>query len=255
MTFQVAYHTDVGIRKKTNQDGLLIKTAKTPNGPVALFVLCDGMGGLSDGELASATVIRGMSDWFDSQLPDILISEEQVLNVAPLLEGQIRTLNEKILQYGEVENVKLGTTITAMLVIYSRYYIVQIGDSRAYSINSNLTRLTKDQTLVAREVEYGNITEEQAKVDPRRNILLQCVGATKDLNVVITECELEKDTVFLLCTDGFYHEITREELYSAMLPSGLQNEAQMKDRLIKLVELVKSRNETDNISVIAAKVI
>ncbi|MGJ7922734.1 PP2C family protein-serine/threonine phosphatase [Neobacillus sp. LXY-4] len=255
MAFQIAYHTDVGIRKKTNQDGLLIKTAKTPNGMVGLFALCDGMGGLSHGELASATVIRGLSNWFDSELPDILASEEGAKNISIQLEQQIKQLNEKIVQYGEAQNVKLGTTITAMLVIFSTYYIVQIGDSRAYSIDSELKQLTKDQTLVARELEYGNITEAQAKIDPRRNILLQCVGATRELNVVITEGKLAPDTVYLLCTDGFYHEITEQELYAAMNPEQLQTETFMKKRVIELVDLVKNRNETDNISVITAKVV
>lgn len=116
MAFQIAYHTDAGIRKKTNQDGLLIKTAKTPEGMVGLFVVCDGMGGLSHGELASATVIRGLSDWFDRDLPEILQSESLDRTIEVGLEAHIHSLNEKILQYGETARIKLGTTVTALLI-------------------------------------------------------------------------------------------------------------------------------------------
>jgi PPM family protein phosphatase len=255
MAFQVAYHTDVGIRKKTNQDGLLLKTAKTPEGEVGLFVVCDGMGGLSHGELASATVIRGLAEWFDNELPDLLesgITEEEI----PLqLEERVHDLNKKILQYGEASNIKLGTTITALFILYKQFYILQIGDSRAYSIHEHVSKLTEDQTLVQRELQRGNITADQARIDPRRNVLLQCVGATKEINVAITSGEVKPGTMFMLCTDGFYHEINDDEMLANLHPGTLSDENRMKAKIIELVQLVKERQETDNISVLLTKVI
>lgn len=253
MPFQLACHTDIGIKKKTNQDGLLLKTARTPDGQLGLFVVCDGMGGLSHGELASATVIRGMSDWFDEQLPGLLAQKKE-RNIVSGLKSCISGLNDKILQFGEANKIKLGTTITALLVVYSRYYIVQIGDSRVYSINRQLKQLTRDQTLVARELERGNLTEEQAKIDPRRNILLQCIGATRELDISISEGRIEEGTLYMLCTDGFYHEILEEELLGSLNPDTFCDEKQMEDKVIELVELVKQRKESDNISVVVAKV-
>jgi PPM family protein phosphatase len=255
MAFQVAYHTDIGIKKKTNQDGLLLKTAKTPQGEVGLFVICDGMGGLSHGELASGTVIRGMSDWFDNNLPELLESDMMEKEIPIMLEKRVRELNAKILGYGEASNIKLGTTITALFILYSQYFIIQIGDSRAYSINDELLKLTEDQTLVERELRRGNITAEQARIDPRRNVLLQCVGATKDINVVITSGEVKTGTMYMLCTDGFYHEINDNEMLTNLNPQNFNGEARMKDKIVELVELAKERQETDNISVLLAKVI
>jgi PPM family protein phosphatase len=255
MAFQVAYHTDIGIKKKTNQDGLLLKTAKTPRGEVGLFVICDGMGGLSHGELASATVIRGMSDWFDNNLPELLESDMMEKEIPVMLEKRVRELNAKIIGYGEASNIKLGTTITALFILYSQYFIIQIGDSRAYSINDQLLKLTEDQTLVERELQRGNITAEQARIDPRRNVLLQCVGATKDINVVITSGEVKQGTMYMLCTDGFYHEINDSEMLTNLNPQKLNGEARMKDKIVELVELAKERQETDNISVLLTKVI
>jgi PPM family protein phosphatase len=255
MAFQVAYHTDIGIKKKTNQDGLLLKTAKTPHGEVGLFVICDGMGGLSHGELASATVIRGMSDWFDHDLPELLESAMMEKEIPVMLEKRVRELNAKILEYGEASHIKLGTTITALFILYSQYFIIQIGDSRAYSIDDQLLKLTEDQTLVERELQRGNISAEQARIDPRRNVLLQCVGATKDINVVITSGEVKQGTMYMLCTDGFYHEINDNEMLTNLNPLNFTEGAKMKDKIVELVELAKERQETDNISVLLTKVI
>ena len=252
--FQIAYHTDMGIKKQYNQDALLMKTAVTPDGEVGLFAVCDGMGGLSHGELASATVIRGLSAWFEEVLPGLL-QEKRERQVVKELESCIRALNEKILHYGQELKIKLGTTVTAMLFLYSRYYIVQIGDSRIYSIGSEVRQLTKDQTLVALEIERGNLTKEQARKDPRRNILLQCIGASSKIDVAITEGMIEKDAVYMLCTDGFYHEIFDHELVECLQPERLTNEEQMKNSIVGLVELVKMRKEQDNISVVTARVL
>ena len=72
MNFIVSYNTDKGIRKLTNQDALLMKVSNTPNGRVGLFVVCDGMGGLEQGELASATVIRGLDKWYEEEFEGLL---------------------------------------------------------------------------------------------------------------------------------------------------------------------------------------
>lgn len=255
MAFLTAHHTDVGIKKKTNQDALLLKTAKTPKGPVGLFIVCDGMGGLSHGELASATLIRGMAEWFDAEMPRLSHSEHIEEEIYSEVENCIKQLNEKILHYGDTSKVKLGTTMTALLILHDKYYIAQIGDSRAYSISNSVNQLTKDQTLVAREVARGNLTDEQAKIDPRRNVLLQCVGATKEIEVDFSTGDVQANTIFMLCSDGFYHQIKEEELALNLKPEAIENNQQLKGKVIQLVELVKARKEVDNISVVAAKVL
>ncbi|MFE7060693.1 PP2C family protein-serine/threonine phosphatase [Sutcliffiella sp. NPDC057660] len=251
MAFLTAYHTDKGIKKQTNQDALLLKSASTPKGQVGLFIICDGMGGLTQGELASATVVGHLSKWFDHELPGLLEQETPETELTARLERAIGEINQKILTYGEGSNVQLGTTLTALLVVYSSYILVQIGDSRAYRLHADtITRLTKDQTLVQREFEKGNITEDQARVDPRRNVLLQCVGATKELKPVISTGAVESGSGFLLCSDGFYHEMTDGEIVASLNPEIITSEDAMQNTVKDLVEKVKTRKEKDNISVI-----
>lgn len=257
MSFLTAYHTDVGIRKQTNQDALLLKSARTPKGQVGLFVVCDGMGGLSHGELASATVVRGLSEWFENRLPELLTSEATNLDesIQNELEAYVKETNEKIISYGKNSRITLGTTLTAFLTVHSTYYIAHVGDSRAYRVKDGISQLTQDQTLVARELERGKITAEQARVDKRRNVLLQCVGASEQLEVAFSKGELETGAVYMICSDGFYHEISEAELANKLHPANFQNEAQMKDRAVEVVNLLKERQESDNISVLLVKVV
>ncbi|ADU31810.1 protein serine/threonine phosphatase [Evansella cellulosilytica DSM 2522] len=254
MPFLTAYHTDKGIVKNTNQDALLIKTANSSKGKVGLFVVCDGMGGLSHGELASGTVIKGMNQWFDEKLPSIILSDDfSEAYINETLQSLLQQLNEKIMGYGEDNHIRLGTTVTALLMIDDQFYTVQVGDSRLYVIDGELKLLTKDQTLIAKEIERGNITVEQAKNDPRKNVLLQCVGATKGLEVVIDKGQIEKGEMYILCSDGFHHRLSDEELFSELNPEQFTDEEQMKDRALSLVHLVKERQETDNISILLVK--
>jgi PPM family protein phosphatase len=257
MAFLTAYSTDVGIRKQTNQDALLLKTAKTPKGLVGLFVICDGMGGLSHGELASATVIRGLSDWFENRLPELIDLEMADLDsiIPKELEAFVKEANEKIRTFAADSKVTMGTTLTVLLTIDTTYYIAHVGDSRVYYIHNGLTKLTKDQTLAMREFERGNITAEQAKVDKRRNVLLQCVGATEELEIAFSKGELETGAVYMLCSDGFYHEVSENELLTKLHPANFQNATQMKERAVELINLVKERKEPDNISVLLVKVV
>ncbi|KAA0549170.1 serine/threonine-protein phosphatase [Bacillus sp. BGMRC 2118] len=254
MSFLVAYHTDLGNRKKTNQDALLMKSVRTRKGRIGLFVVCDGMGGLSDGELASATVIRSLARWFEENVQTTVENEkeEELYNQ---LEQTLHEVNGKIDMYGTSLNKKLGTTVTALLVVYSTYYIFQVGDSRAYNITrDSLTKVTEDQTLVAREVKRGNLTEEQAKLDPRKNVLLQCIGASKEIEVVVTKGECKDASLFLLCTDGFYRKLHEEEMIHHLNPEQLNSTKAMEEKAKELVEMVKQRNEQDNITVLLTKV-
>ena len=136
MNFIVSYNTDKGIRKLTNQDALLMKVNNTTNGRVGLFVVCDGMGGLEQGELASATVIRGLDKWYEEEFEGLLkIGAEEARKS---LVEKIYELNSLLLNYSLKNNLKLGTTLTAMLVIYDNVTIFQVGDSRVYKFKDNI---------------------------------------------------------------------------------------------------------------------
>ncbi|MDR0499682.1 MAG: serine/threonine-protein phosphatase [Coriobacteriales bacterium] len=258
MGFLFAQQTDIGIKKSINQDSLYVAEANTPAGAVLLAVVCDGMGGLSKGELASAEVCRAFSRWFKEELPNLLSSSNQSapINIAGIessLANLLKNCNDAILDYSVRHHLTVGTTALALLLTTTSYYIVNIGDSRVYQIDTALYQLTKDQSVVQQEVDLGILSQEQAEMDSRRNILLQCMGAKPTIEPQFIYGTYLPDTVFLLCTDGFRHVITPKELYESLCPQKMLSEAQMHDNLKALVELNKSRNETDNITAIAIR--
>jgi serine/threonine protein phosphatase PrpC len=253
--FISAYHTDVGIKKKTNQDSLFLAEAQTVQGNVLLAVICDGMGGLSEGEVVSATVVKAFQDWFRGALPGILQTGITPDGVCASWRSLIANLNAKVLDYSALNHISLGTTVVALLLAEDWYLITNIGDSRVYYLFDALLQLTKDQTVVQREVELGLLTPEQAELDSRRNVLLQCVGASVSVEPEFIRGPLVPGSLFVLCSDGFRHHIKPDELWETLNPRTLGAERQIHNNIVYLTDMNKYRREEDNISVIAVKVV
>lgn len=253
MRFMATADTDIGISKSTNQDSLLIKHASSELGEVLLAVVCDGMGGLAKGEVASAAVIRRFAKWFREELPlELTNMDLQVIGAKWSL--LLKELNVEILEYSERhQGIRMGTTFSGILFVGNQYVIAHVGDSRVYHIGTALTQLTTDQTFVAREVSRGTLTPEQAKTDKRRNVLLQCVGASKSVEPQVI-CGEAKKGAYMLCSDGFRHEITEGEMYPSLNPAKLRDKDTMHHQIKGLIARCKERGEKDNISAILIKV-
>ncbi len=249
MNYIVTGNTDVGLTKSTNQDSLMIKVVNTKQGRMAFAVLCDGMGGLDKGEVASASVIRAFDAWAKTELPLMCESPFEDYEVRSQWERIISEQNEKIKAYGAGLGIKLGTTVTAILLTQTRYYVINVGDSRAYELHGGIKQITNDQTFVAREVALGNMTEEQARTDERRSVLLQCVGASEEVYPDMFFGDAQPNAVYMLCCDGFRHEISPDEIYAAFQPDRMLDEYKMNQASLELIELNKQRQERDNITV------
>lgn len=249
MEFFIAAKSDIGISRKTNQDSLSIKIANSELGKIAFAVLCDGMGGLSKGEVASASVVNAFSNWFANVFPNLnpYAIDDQIIKQQ--WEKIVIEQNNKIMQYGRSNKINLGTTATVLLIVQNRFYCLNVGDSRAYVISDKIRQITEDQTVVAQEVKYGKLTAEQAKSDPRKNVLLQCIGSSQTVNADMFFGEVTSDMVFLLCSDGFRHEISSEEIFSSFNPQKLKSVSIANENITNLIELNKQRMEKDNISV------
>lgn len=263
MNFIATAVTDVGTRKEINQDSACIRIAETnKHGQIVMAAVCDGMGGHESGELASATVIRALSSWFENVLPE-LIDNDKENEIPQLLENLAREQNKLIDQYAKKKTAELGlekaltigTTLTVMLIIDGGYSIVHVGDSRVYQITDSVEQLTEDQTYISREIKAGRMTPEEAAVHPWRNKLLQCVGASKALKPQLSTGKAVSGAVYLLCSDGFRHVISDEEMQAAFNSSALKTKKVMKETCEEYIDLVKSRNEKDNITVVLVKCI
>lgn len=248
-SFQVAYHTDIGIKKKTNQDSILVKAVAKNEKEVLLAVLCDGMGGMDKGEVASASMVRDFSEW----LTDTYIKQDK-WNLEVIKEQWIELMegcNRRLIQYGQEGGIQLGTTVTVLLVNSEGDYLIgHIGDTRVYHVADRIKQLTEDHTFVAREIKRGNMTPEQAKTDHRRNVLLQCVGVNSAIEPQFVEGTIKNGEAFLLCSDGLRHQCADSELLAYLPPVRFRTQDEIKKALVEVVELNKQRRETDNISAI-----
>ena len=253
MNYFIAADTDIGIKENTNQDALSVKQLRTNTGNMVFAVLCDGMGGLAKGELASTEVIRSFNKWLANDFSGECRTQEDFELIKNQWIQVINNENKKIGLYGRQYSINLGTTVVALLLTDNGYIAMNVGDSRAYEIGTDSIQITKDQSVVAQEIEMGKLTEEQALKDSRRNVLLQCVGASDTVIPAFYRGETKQNHVYILCSDGFVHEISNKEICTLLSPQSAVDKNTMARNIRSLIELNKSRLEQDNISVVAIK--
>ncbi len=251
MDIITSYYTDSGRVKQVNQDSFLLKVANSNKGRVVFAMICDGMGGLVSGELASKEAVRMFNNWFTERFAACMM-KEQVTEEFVRVEWNelIRYMNHAMRRFAEEKGIKLGTTLTALLMFQRNYYICHIGDSRIYRIGRNIHQLTQDHTLVEWEMRMGMLSEREMENDPRRNVLLQCMGGTERLEPQFECGVLKGKETFILCTDGLVHYVSKQELLQYFRPKKLKNKAQVASACKKVSELAMQRGETDNVTVL-----
>ena len=253
--FLSAAVSDQGRRRK-NEDAYLICHGNVKGRQVLLAGVFDGMGGLSDGEVASSLVRAKAEAFFkDGLLGAIKRGKAKKEGSDRLLkEGLmtvIRQANEELGRYGKKEKIRCGTTAT-MVVLYDKgYCVAHVGDTRAYRYQrsrKDFVRLTKDQTLVQRMVEDGEISEEEAESHVKSHILLQAVGCCKTVAPEVFCGTYREGDVFLLCSDGLRHRNTDEDMASAIRSLGTISENSLEEAGKSLVKRALAKGETDNIT-------
>ncbi len=253
MEFIAMASSEAGRVKKTNQDSYFLEISTGAGGRLAFAVVCDGMGGLQKGEVASASVVQAFRSWAQERLP--LLAEHGISDQLIRRDWTdiVLRYNEKLKLYGREHQIRMGTTLTAILLTASRYYVMNIGDTRAYEITERLHQITEDHTVIARELRLGNLTEEEARNDPRRAVLLQCIGASEEVFPDMFFGETRQNAVYLLCSDGFRHEISDSEIHENLRAERCISLESMKERLDTLIAVNMSRMESDNITAVAIR--
>ncbi|QSX04834.1 serine/threonine-protein phosphatase [Sedimentibacter sp. zth1] len=242
MDFIISFNSDKGTVKSTNEDSLCIKQINIDDKHIVLCVICDGMGGLECGEKASKIAVEIFSKWFDDNLDFIknAFTDNQIINELRCL---INRINKCIYTYGQENNVKLGTTLSSILIKDNKYYLSHIGDSRVYKISDKILQLTVDHNLAASNINNSKNIKKYS------NILLQCLGQTKEIEPMFLVGQNKLHDVFLLCTDGLIHKFSDYNLYKVFNYKRLKNESEIQKQIMKSINLVKKRKENDNITV------
>ena len=257
MIFKVAYHSNIGSTKKVNQDAVGFKEIEIGGSRYAMLVVCDGMGGLSDGEIASATVVRNLLDWFECVFPSIDKNFEYAI-LQRELEDEINKCNSALHKYGVGIGIQLGTTVSTLLVKDNGLFLIaNVGDSRVYRSNrEGLIQITEDQTYIEREIRSNRMTLEEARQSKLKNVLTQCVGVNESVEILFYRGKANSGEFFLACSDGFRHFMSEVDFYNSLYSVFDDNdENKWNEILEKITNDNMEKGEKDNITSAVLKIL
>src|SRR5436190_17350218 len=259
---QVFGRTDVGRTREHNEDAFVIAdltrndTSLQPavrdhrvGAKGTLFMVADGMGGAAAGEIASqmATDIV-IKELRDNWLP---LEQPSTDAFARCLKAATQKANQMIHAYAtsHQEYRGMGTTATIAGLLADTLYLAQVGDSRGYLVRDGAAKqITKDQSLMQKLIEAGELTEEEAAQSERRNIILQALGPESTIKVDLTFQRLRRGDTLVLCSDGLSGQVTRDDIAQVV-----NEEKDLVQACRRLIELANEAGGPDNITVIIAR--
>ena len=250
MEIEFGARSDVGRMRQNNEDAFRVAPE------IGLFVLSDGMGGQSSGEvasrLASETVVAHCRE--ASQYPSVPLVGKHLAGISAAgnrLASSIRLANRTVHQAAQQNTMQtgMGATLVAVMLTEERANIAHVGDSRVYRFrNGNLESLTQDHSFIAEQVRQGLMTEQEANNSNLQNVLLRAVGVDADVEVEVNEELLAEDDALLLCSDGLTKELSDGQIATVL--GEIDDPQAAADRLIKLAN---DAGGSDNISVIVLR--
>jgi serine/threonine protein phosphatase PrpC len=215
----------------------------------SLMMVADGMGGAAAGEVASDLATKVVFEHLTTKWAED--DENTPQRFAYRLKEAVDLANQKIHGYAkEHPEVKgMGTTTTAVGVLGDHLYLTQVGDSRAYLVREGAAiQLTKDQSLMQRLVDAGELTEEEAERSERRNIILQALGPDPRVRVDLTHQEIRRRDSVVLCSDGLSGQVKKDEIAQVIAQT-----PDLSAACAKLIDLANQRGGPDNITVVIAR--
>ena len=232
---KVVSATNVGNYRKNNEDSYYVNESKN------LYVLADGMGGHLAGERASKMATEIIGEDFAGEREVISIDD-----AIEILSSSIRDANKKIYESSqENEDYRgMGTTLSSGLILDDVLIYSNIGDSRIYRINEDMEQITKDDSFVNYLIEIGEITEEEAKNHPKKNVLTKAMGTTSDIEVIVNTLNIKDKDVLLFCSDGLTNMVPDEEIFKIVKENSPEEARDM------LLDLALKNGGMDNITFI-----
>lgn len=236
---KISAKTDIGNFRDSNQDAYDFGTF--PSGD-SWAVVCDGMGGVSGGQVASELCVKKVSEAIKNGYRESI----SLKGAQNLLQSAVIAANSVVFDkaLSQPEYHGMGTTVVAVIVVKSVAVIAHVGDSRAYLLCSgNITQLTKDHSLVQLMIDNGKLTLEEAETHPDKNVITRAVGVVNFVDVDFDVCDINEGSTLLICTDGLSGSVSEEEIIKTV------NEYS-DSSAEKLVEMALSNGSMDNVTVV-----
>ena len=237
MSFECVSRSDVGLRRKINEDSILVRTER------GLWAVADGMGGHDAGDVASAMVAEALQ-----RLP-IVYGLEQLVDAA--IE-ELRQVNRRLIELARSGGHErtIGTTVVALAIADGHFHCFWAGDSRAYRVRDGaIRRISRDHSLVQDLVDAGMLAANEAEGHVNANVITRAVGVAEVLDVDSSTGDALSGDLFLLASDGLTRVVDDEEILAQLATKSPDDAAD------SLVEMVLARGAPDNVSLIITRVV
>ena len=237
---KIASKTDTGLVRNSNQDSYA--AGELMDG-TAWAVVCDGMGGANGGNVASANAVKIVSEYISSSYHENMNSN----SIRTLLQSAICGANVRLYDMAHtIESLEgMGTTVVAAIVANGMVHITHAGDSRAYMVRDNkLIQITKDHSIVQSMVDKGELTSEEAKSHPKRNVITRALGVTENIDFEYNETEFYEGDQILICTDGLTNYVSENDIEKVISDNNFYEYPKA------LIDLANSNGGGDNITIV-----
>lgn len=242
LMIKFGFKSDKGRVRENNQDSYFVMPEQ------GIFLVADGVGGHTHGELASRTAMTDIAAFVrENPIPpgaETELLEQYFCNLALLVNEHIYTIADEKAPRG------MATTLIILYIDGDMAYALNVGDSRVYLVRENaMTQITEDHTFVNDLVKRGIISENEAKNHPDKNMITKAIGADKTVEPDFYSFDIKKDDVILMCTDGLYNEVSSE-----MMLKMICSEDDMRKLCSDLVDMANNHGGGDNITVVSVKI-
>ena len=237
---KISAKTDVGKVRSSNQDSY---AAGDLTSEVSWAVVCDGMGGANGGNVASEAAVRVISDKLksgyhigmnDNSIKHLLVSAVEAANITLYTMAR-----------GKEELQGMGTTVVIAVRNSDTLYLANVGDSRIYVVSdSGIVQITTDHSVVQLMIDKGEISPEEAKDHPKKNVITRALGVDPEVRIDYSQEQLNDGDIVLLCTDGLTNYVDDEDIFEVCKNEDRYNIAD------KLVDLANENGGGDNITVV-----
>lgn len=201
--------TDIGQKRKMNQD--YVFASRTPVGNLPnLFAVADGMGGHNAGDFASSHAVQILVDE---------IRGDADYNPVKVIRHAIETANTEIVDQAQKDEKLrgMGTTMVVATIVGHYAYVANVGDSRLYVIQKQIQQVTKDHSLVQEMVRMGELSAEEARNHPDKNIITRALGAEETVDIDFFDMKLEPGSTILMCSDGLSNMVEDKKMEEIIL--------------------------------------
>lgn len=233
--------TDIGMRRSSNQDFIYASEQPVGNLP-NLMIVADGMGGHNAGDLASRYTVESIIEYLEKA------GEKRPI---ALLAEAIHYANDRVIEKAATDRALegMGTTVVAAVVRDGCLYVANVGDSRLYLIDQQISQITRDHSLVEEMIRMGEIQRKDARTHPDKNVITRAIGVKAPVRIDFFDVKLEEGDRILLCSDGLTNMVEDSEILQIVRKYHSPKEA-----ACHLVNEANKNGGKDNISVVLAEV-